>query len=284
MTSRLLADLPPLVTLLIFIAVAVGIVLVVSWLFYDKFILWAQFTPAPEKSGDDGDVETPAEPVVPSTYDLFGRLVGFATLAFVFMLAFVLNTFWSNVQAAQSATQSEAANLARLSSLTADIPDRASADAIQQAIVAYAESMAEEQWPLLSMADGPGASSAAIDANFALVQTIRQAQEADTSSSNIWSWIDSTVSDLGDDSEDRLAQLPASSASTRVWMVIILGLAMLLMTTAFFPTRVKAYRVCISILAALTALLVFVMVQASNPYAQHVTPENFMQAKQSASS
>ncbi len=284
MTSRFLTDLPPLATLLIFIAVAVGIVLVVSWLFYDKFILWAQMPPKPEENKDGEESSTPAEPVVPSTYDLFGRLVGFATLAFVFMLAFVLNTFWSNVQAAQSATQSEAANLARLSSLTADIPDRASADAIQQAIVAYAESMAEEQWPLLSVADGPGASAAAIDANIALVQTVRQAQATDTSSSMVWNWIYSTLSDLGDDAEDRLAQLPASSASARVWMVIILGIAMLLMTTAFFPTRVKAYRVSISILAALTALLVFVMVQASNPYAQHVTPENFLQAKQSASS
>ena len=50
MTSRLLTDLPPLALLLIFIAIAVGIVLVVSWLFYDKFILWAQMPPKPEES------------------------------------------------------------------------------------------------------------------------------------------------------------------------------------------------------------------------------------------
>lgn len=284
MTSRLLADLPPLAILLIFIAVAVGIVLIVSWLFYDKFILWAQMPSKPGTSEDGEDSATPAKPEVPSTYDLFGRLVGFATLAFVFMLAFVLNTFWTNVQAAQSATQSETANLARLISLTADIPDPASAAAVEQAIVDYSESITEEQWPLLRIADGSGATSAVFNANIALVETVREAQNADPSSSQVWSWFDSTLSDLGDDSEERLAQLPASSASTRVWTVIILGLSMLLMTTAFFPTRVKPYRASISILAALTALLVFVMVQASNPYAQHVTPEIFTQARESGSS
>lgn len=284
MTSQLLADLPPLALLLIFIAVAVAIVLVVSWLFYDKFILWAQMPPKPEENEEGTDSGTPAKPVVPSTYDLFGRLVGFATLAFVFMLAFVLNTFWSNVQAAQSATQSESANLARLSSLAADIPDPAGASAVQQAVLDYTASITEEQWPLLRVADGSAAASVVFDANVKLVDTVRQVQDADTSSSRVWNWIDSTVSDLGQDSEDRLGQLPAGSAATRVWTVIILGLAMLLMTTAFFPTRVKAYRVSISVLAALTALLVFVMVQASNPYAQHVTPELFLDAKESSSS
>jgi Protein of unknown function (DUF4239) len=283
-TSRLLADLPPLALLLTFVAIAVAIVLGVSWLFYDKFILWAQMPPKPEESEDGADSETPPEPVVPSTYDLFGRLVGFATLAFVFMLAFVLNTFWSNVQAAQSATQSESANLARLSCLAEDIPDPAGAGAVQQAVLDYAASITEEQWPLLRLADGSGAASVAFDANVKLVDAVRTVQDADTSSSRVWNWIDSTVSDISDDSEERLAQLPAGSAATRVWTVIILGLAMLLMTTAFFPTRVKAYRVSISVLAALTALLVFVMVQASNPYAQHVTPELFLEAKQTSSS
>lgn len=262
--------------LLIFIAIAVGIVLVVSWLFYDKFILWAQLPPKPEENEDGDENAAPAEPVIPSTYDLWGRLVGFATLAFVFMLAFVLNTFWGNVQAAQSASQSEAANLARLSSLAQDLPDREGAAAIDQAIAVYAASIAEEQWPLLSVADRSAASAAAIEASTALVSTVQRVQRADTSSSPAWNWINSTLSDLGQDTKDRLGQLPASSAATRVWTVIVLGLAMLIMTTAFFPTRVKAYRVSISILAALTALLVFVMVQASNPYAQHVTPEAYV--------
>ncbi|HAN70945.1 MAG TPA: hypothetical protein DCQ36_05075 [Actinobacteria bacterium] len=267
--------------LLVFIAIAVGIVLLVSWIFYDKFILMAQVPPKPKEGEDDSDA--PKEPVVPGTYDLFGRMVGFTTLAFVFMLAFVLNTFWTNVQTAQSATQSESANLARLSSLAEDIPDPASAAAVQKAVAEYAASITDVQWPLLRVADNTGATSAVFDANIALFQTIQQAQEADGSSSRVWNWIDSTMSDLGQDSADRLGQLPAGSAAARIWTVVILGLAMLIMTTAFMPTRVKPYRISISILAALTALMVFVMVQASNPYAQHVTPEIFMDARQSGS-
>jgi hypothetical protein len=276
-----LSDLPPGVLLLVFIAIAVGIVLLVSWIFYDKFILMAQVPPKPKEGEDDSDA--PKEPVVPGTYDLFGRMVGFTTLAFVFMLAFVLNTFWTNVQTAQSATQSESANLARLSSLAEDIPDPASAAAVQRAVADYAASITDMQWPLLRVADNTAATSAVFDANIALFQTIQQAQEADGSSSRVWNWIDSTMSDLGQDSEERLGQLPAGSAAARIWTVVILGLAMLIMTTAFMPTRVKPYRISISILAALTALMVFVMVQASNPYAQHVTPEIFMDARQSGS-
>lgn len=221
--------------LLVFISIAVGIVLVVSWVFYDKFILMAQLPPKEEEGEADSE------------------------------------------------TLSESANLARLSSLAEDIPDPAGAAAVQEAVADYAASITEVQWPLLRVADNSAATSAVFDANITLFETIQQVQEADSSSSRVWNWIDSTMSDLGQDSEDRLGQLPASSASARVWTVIILGLAMLIMTTAFFPTRVKAYRISISVLAALTALMVFVMVQASNPYAQHVTPEVFMDAQHSGS-
>jgi len=273
--TTLLTDLPPVLMLLIFIAIAVGIVLVVSWFYYDTFIAMAQRPPTPERNEGTGDKDTPPELVIPGTFDLWSRVLAFTTLAFVFMLAFVLNTFWGNVQSAQSATQSEAANLARLSSLALHISDPAGADALKNAITAYRDSVVNEEWPFLRAGDGSGASIAAIKSSNALLVAVLGAQAADKSSSPMWSGIESTLSDVGHDSASRIEVLPDSSAPTRVWTVIILGLAMLIMTTAVFPTRVKPYRVAISIMATLVALLIFVMVQASNPFAHHVTPEVF---------
>lgn len=270
MNFDLLADLPPYATLLIFVGVSVGLVLLISWIFYDSFVAMAQPNPEPEASESSDSASH--KPVVPSTYDLWQRLLAFTTLAFVFMLAFVLNTFWGNVQAAQDASQSEASHVARLSSLARNIPDQTSAEAVQKAINAYADSVSTQQWPLLRVADRTGASEEAFASSNALAEVIIRAQAADTTNSPIWGNISSTLSDLGQDSSDRLGQLPAGSAPSRVGIVIVLGVAMLLMTTAFLPTRVRPYRISISIMAALTSLLIFVMVEASNPYAHHVTP------------
>ena len=281
--STLLADLPPVLMLLIFIAIAVGIVLVVSWFYYDTFIAMAQRPPTPEKTEGTGDKDTPPEIVIPGTFDLWSRVLAFTTLAFVFMLAFFLNTFWGNVQSAQSATQSEAASLARLSSLALRLSDPAGADALLKAINAYRDSVVNEEWPLLRAGDGGGASIAAIKSSNALLAAVLDAQAADKSSSPMWSGIESTLSDAIQDSASRIEKLPDSSAPTRVWTVIILGLAMLIMTTAVFPTRVKPYRVAISIMAALVALLIFVMVQASNPFAHHVTSDVFSKTMQTSS-
>ena len=105
-----------------------------------------------------------------------------------------------------------------------------------------------------------------------LGETLLEAQVADTSDSPVWSNLRSALSDLSHDSSDRLSQVPSGSSASSIGTVIVLGLAMLLMTTAFLPTRVRAYRVAISILAALTSLLLFVMVEASNPYVHYVSP------------
>jgi hypothetical protein len=139
-----LTDLPPGVLLLVFISIAVGIVLVVSWVFYDKFILMAQLPPKEEEGEADSE------------------------------------------------TLSESANLARLSSLAEDIPDPAGAAAVQEAVADYAASITEVQWPLLRVADNSAATSAVFDANITLFETIQQVQEADSSSSRVWNWIDST--------------------------------------------------------------------------------------------
>lgn len=279
MLARLLADTPTLVLLLAFMAIGVGIVLLVSWLFYDRFIAMAQESPTPEEdSEEDG---APAAPVIPRTYDLRSRVLAFTTLAFVFMLAFVLNTFWGDVQGAQSATQSEASHLAQLSTLAQRIEDPQRSDAVQAAILSYTDTIVNEQWPLLEVADSDAASAVAIEATSALSAAVFAAREGDESSPPaVWDEIQATMSELSQDSVDRLRELPASTAAWRVGIVIVLGFTMLITTAAFLPTRKRAYLAGLVIMAALTSLLIFAMVQASNPYAKNITPEPLIKAVQ----
>ncbi len=188
------------------------------------------------------------------------------------------------MQAAQDASQSVAADVTRLSGLANHIPDSAGADAVERAISTYRSSLVSKQWPLLQSADWEGAASGEVQSTGALVNVVLTARDADKTSSPIWGDIASTLSTLSQDSASQIDQLPASSAAMRIWTVVVLGVAMLLMTTAFFPTRVRPYRLAISIMAALTSLLVFMVVEASNPYAHHDPPSQLVQQLKSGAS
>ena len=122
------------------------------------------------------------------------------------------------------------------------------------------------------MADGLGASAVGLTASTALGDKILAAKAADESSSPVWGQIETTLGNLGQASIDRLRDLPTSNAPFRIGLVIVLGATMLIATAAFLPTRIKAYRAALVLMAALVSLLVFAMVQTSNPYAQNITP------------
>ena len=91
--ANLLSEAPPLLVLIIFVAIGVGIVLLISWVFYDTFIAMVQRSDDNDQATGDPGKDTPSKPSIPGTSDLFSRLLGFTTFAFVFMLAFVLSTF-----------------------------------------------------------------------------------------------------------------------------------------------------------------------------------------------
>jgi hypothetical protein len=176
------------------------------------------------------------------------------------------------VQDAQYATQTEGAAIAQLLNLTDHFEDPQTAEAVQTAVLDYTNTIVNEQWPLLEVADGLGASAVGLTASTALGDRIPAAKAADESSSPVWGQIEATLGDLGQASIDRLRDLPTSNAPFRIALVIVLGATMLIATAAFLPTRIKAYRAALVLMAALVSLLVFAMVQTSNPYAQNITP------------
>ncbi|HAN70200.1 MAG TPA: hypothetical protein DCQ36_01235, partial [Actinobacteria bacterium] len=184
MVPSLLAETPAPILLLAFLVIGVGGILLVSHLFYGRFIAMVQEDPVPE-TGSDADSESSTEssaeadtkadakaestePVTPGPNDLRGRVLTFTTLAFVFMLAFVLNTSWGNVQDAQYATQTEGAAIAQLLNLTDHFEDPQTAEAVQTAVLDYTNTIVNEQWPLLEVADGLGASAVGLTASTAL--------------------------------------------------------------------------------------------------------------------
>lgn len=281
MLSSFLSEVPPFVIFLIFAACGVGYALLVGWLGYDWFLTLAQEPPKPNdaddannsnETDDESADKAPAKPAIPPPWDLFSRVLTLVSLAFVFILALTLNTFWSNNQDAESAALDEQNQAFRIVSMAQSLSDPALTDSITQAVKAYANTVVEEQWPLLEVAETQSASKLQGKAFQDLAQVVIDAGAAGGSEDLIWGEIRSAVTTLGDNAQDRLSKLPDSNAPTVIVLVVILGLALIGLTAAWLPTRPGIYRSALSIMAVIVALMVFIMVQASNPFTNHVEP------------
>ena len=276
MFSRLLVDIPPVLLFLVFAACGVAFALIVASLGYNWFLTLVQEPPKPPESVDEGQAATSADvapaPKVPGPWDLFSRVLTVVSLAFVFILALTLNTFWSNAQDAQTASLNEQNQIVRIISMAKSLSDPANTEALTNAAKAYASDVVENQWPLLEVANRDAAAQLQGQAAEDLGNVVMEIGKAGASDDQIWGEIQSAVVDLGQNSLDRLSNLPDDNAPMVVVLVIVLGLVLIGLTAAWLPTKPVTYRTSLSIMAVIIALLCFMMVQASNPYAQHVKP------------
>ena len=64
----------------------------------------------------------------------------------------------------------------------------------------------------------------------------------------------------------RIAQLPGSEVPSILWVIALLGLANVVTTDAFQPARRGPNLLLIGAMAAITALLTFLVVEASHPF------------------
>ena len=277
MLSSFVIHVPPPVQFVVFMLFGAGYALLISWLGYGWFIRMAQDPDAANATtspgADQADPARPAKPKIPGPFDLQSRVLTFISLAFVFLLAFSLNTFWGNIQAANSAVFDEGAAAGRVTMAASLLAAPEEATALQQAVIDYSTTVVDTEWPVMREGDVVSASAIQMQASKDLATAAREAASTGVASDPLWPEVTSAINDLGTYAADRLAEVPDATAPWRMLIVIILGFAFVTMTAAYLPTRVRMYRIAMAIIGALSALLIFIMVQASNPYAQFISPD-----------
>ena len=260
---------PPPVRLLLAIVITVGVALLFVWRFHSRILTL-------------GGWPTPAydDPIVleePRVGDLVGRVLALTMFAFVFLLAFTLSNFWGAQQATREATQNESAHFDRVSSVVALIPAGQGREEIEAGLAAYRHDVIDKVHPVLQQADVARAAELQRAADLHLVSATTAAYELGAYKSPAWAEITSDISDLVSDGQDRVNAMPSgNTAQGALLLIFLLGLTNLVLTAMWVPAPLKNTLVLIGIMATLTAVLLFVVVEASNPFIGAGTVSEFL--------
>lgn len=208
----------------------------------------------------------PPSPEIPPGYNLSGRGMQFLNMAFVFLLVFTIGQFWSNTRTADHANVQEAASYSKAMLLAEELPNGPQKDALILGLEEYRANVVDEQWPALQQADTVATYRLQADAGRDLILAQREAAAGNAQNANLLSEISSTIDDMTQDGVDRITALPGSDAPRVLILVFILSVVNLVLVIAYQPARRRLMYAVIALMATITALLMFVAVEVSNPY------------------
>jgi hypothetical protein len=254
--GEFLNTVPPIVRLLLAIAITAGVSMLCVHLFYSKLL---EINTAPKKVNDD-DPDPP-----PGVKDISGRLIALTTFAFVFLLGFGFSQFWSTAKDARDAVLNEATDYQRAVSAAQRLPSD-QAQVMTAALEKYRASTIQTEWPLMLEADSSALAQARFGNAAQLTETMYAEKDSQDSSSSAWTQMTAAVDDLLSNAIDRSNALPSPLAVSMVLLVFVLGLINLVAIALFQPAHKKANLLVVGMMATLTAFLLFVLVEISNPY------------------
>lgn len=259
--AEYMVSVPTWLRLFIAVVVVVGVTVLFTWLLHDRIL--ARYRASRPPLGEDGQPDPNAPP---SSSDLAGHLVRVLSLAFVFILGFTLSNFWGASKAAEGASQDEAAKFNRAVVIARTIPADQGGAGLLTALDAYEQNAVNVQWALLEHGDAIGAYEAQGKAGSELFTAIEAAYAAGASKSPAWGTFTGSVDDMLTAARERVDALPSSMSNGVLWILVVLGLGNLMAIAIFAPTTLRTSLVVLGGLAALFALLLFVVVETSNPY------------------
>jgi hypothetical protein len=271
--STFMVDVPPLLRLLLAVGITVGVTLLMVRLFHSRVLtLNAKDELAKEarnarKQAAEKAGETFDEPPLPTpSYELSGRVIGLTTTAFVFLLAFVFGNFWQASKAATAATEAEAAEFARARVVASKLAEDKGGPQLVAALDAYQNDVVEQQWPMLEQADSAAAYSALVAAGLPVADALLEASTAGADNAVEWDSLKTAVDDMFDQGRYRVDALPNRAAPGALAVIFILGITNLALVAIYIPARLGANLFLMGMMATITALLLFVVVEASNAY------------------
>lgn len=302
----LLAEIPGPVRLLVALAISVGITVFVVWRFHDRILALSNgdpWPPEPEDSDtdeqeseneteadgtefdetdsdvpqaddeaesktadDDSDEDGPTKP--PKPFYLAGRIMAITMTSFIFLLAFTLNNFWGNAQDARVAVEAEGADFQSALVAVAELPEGPDKDAAEAALRNYGSSVVEQEWPLLRQADSVQALALhrKLGAELARV-TVLAEPPVEVAKDPSWAAITTAVPDMLERGTDRIHQVPRPQAPGLITLIFVLAIINLAVTAAYQPAPLVQNVVLMGLMAAIVALMLFILVEASNPFA-----------------
>lgn len=253
----LLDSLPTPVLFILAIVIPVGITLAFVRIFHSRAVALSYDPPAPKE--DDG---TPRPGL---TWDLSSRVISISMFAFVFLLAFTIAQFWGNFRDAQVATQSEAGAYTRAYVLAQSLPPE-QRDVVVAGLDQYRATVTDVQWPLLEAADASAAYAVQTQASTALSQALQEAAAMGAGDAPTAAGITSAVDAITAEGTDRVFALPEQSSLSLIALISFLGLTMLILICVFQTARLPIHLLLTGIAAAILGVLLFSLVQLSNPY------------------
>ncbi|MEI6362859.1 MAG: hypothetical protein WCP95_12070 [Actinomycetes bacterium] len=273
--SDFITQVPPGVRLLLALAITIGVSLACVKFFHNRMI---HFDDKNREAADKARAEAEAreeaeEPPIspryegpPETFYLAQRVLGLTATGFVFLLAFTLANFWGNANAARTATVDEASMFARAVALSASIPADQGGDQLRAGLKQYGRDVQVVQWPFLMRADSDAANNAQVLASSAVGKATLEAGRAGASKLPEWGLLTDSLKDMTADATTRVTQLPGPFVPAIIWVIAMLGLVNLSLSAAFQPSRIGPNLFLIGIMAGITGLLIFLVVETSNPF------------------
>lgn len=222
--------------------------------------------PEPELPIEEPKPWAPPPPKTPESWNITGRGMQFLNVAFVFLLVFTVGQFWGNQRSADDANVQEASSYSKAVLLTRELPEGPQKDALLAGLEAYRVNVLDLQWPQLEQADTVAAYRLQAEAGEGLIRAQAAAMTASTENSSLVSEIGSTMSDMTSYGVDRISSLPGTNAPRVLLLVFLLSIVNLGLIIAFQPARRRLMYAVIALIASVTALLMFVVVEVSNPY------------------
>lgn len=263
--SSLLDTIPTAVALLLAVVATTALALLALRLMHARMLRRSATDHLAAQAQREWDPESGEPFPAPPSGELAGKVTGLTQAAFVFLVAFTLGSFWGNAQDARTAVQSEAQDLARIVSVSAGL-DATSRTSVSAAVEDYRRSVTGEEWAAMRAGDSDAAWAAHTTAAQSLSSTLERLAPT-ASASPAWSALTSAAEDMAQQGSTRVAQVPGPMAPNVLGLIALLGLLNLVLVTAVLPTRIGENYLLTGLLAAVTALLVFVVLATSNPYA-----------------
>ncbi len=273
--ASFMIEVPAAARLFLAIAITVGVTVVLVRVLHPRLVAL---------SGKDDEARTQRKqreeagdedlaPLPPESYNLANRVLGLTSTGFVFLLAFTLGNFWGTAADARTATQTEVADWTRAVSLAQSMPGGAGVEA---ALQGYKESVVGEQWPLMQRADALAASRVQVQAGQELTRAVLAAEPVGKQTPE-WPALTGAIDDMFQQSRDRIDAVPNASAPGVIALIFVLAVTNLSMVAVFQPARIGPNLFLMGVMATITAIMLFVLVEASNPYvgAVAVTPNGF---------
>lgn len=255
--SDYVSTVPAIVRLLLSIVVFVTISVALSWAFYSRSLRLAQ---EPETRDPDSSL------VIPKPSNFVDRILQMTMFGFVFLLAFMLGQFWFNVRTSDESNTTLAVQYGSSVGAARILPPEAGGDIMMQALADYRTAILDEAWPLMVQADAQGAIQVQKRAAAQLLDAEAQAYRAGVSEQPAWGPTQSSISDMLAATADLIVSAPGMGVTAALLMLYFLGITNLALTSLFLVTRKRFYLLGVGIMATITAVLLFVVTDLSNPF------------------